>query len=104
MSENGQPHIAPLKTYINVFVALMVLTVLTVWVAFYDLGAFNIVVAVTIASIKAYVVVLYFMHVRYSAQIIWLTAAAGFIWFVMMLALTLADYATRGWLPFPEPW
>ncbi len=104
MSEHGQPHIAPLKTYLNVFAALMALTVLTVGVAYFDLGAMNILVAVTIACIKAYIVILYFMHVKYSARIIWLTAAAGFIWFVLMFALTLADYATRGWLPFPEAW
>lgn len=104
MSEHGQPHIAPLKTYFSVFGALMVFTVLTVWVALFDLGTFNIVVAVTIATVKAYIVILYFMHVKYSAKIIWLTAAAGFIWFILMFALTLADFATRGWLPFPEPW
>lgn len=104
MSEHGHPHIAPLKTYLNVFAALMVLTLLTVWVAFFDLGVMNIVVAVTIACIKAYIVVLYFMHVKYGAKIIWLTAAAGFVWFLLMFGLTLADFATRGWLPFPEPW
>ncbi len=104
MSDHAEPHIAPLKTYLNVFAALMVLTVLTVWVALFDLGPFNVVVAVTIATVKAYIVILYFMHVKYSAKIIWLTAAAGFVWFILMLALTLADFATRGWLPIPEPW
>jgi len=104
MSEHGQHHIAPLKTYFSVFGTLMVLTVVTVWVAFFDLGAFNILVAMTIASVKAYVVVLYFMHVKYSPKIIGLTAAAGFIWFFLMLALTIADFASRGWLPQGQPW
>jgi len=104
MSEQGTPHISSLKSYLSVFFALMALTILTVFVAFFDLGPFNIVGAVTIASIKAYVVLLYFMHVKYSNKIIWLTAASGFIWFVLMIALTLADFATRGWVPPPESW
>lgn len=104
MSSPDHDHIIPLKTYLSVFAALMVLTVLTVAVAFVDLGLFNIIVAVTIAVVKAYLVILYFMHVRYNARIIWLTAAAGFVWFILMLSLTLADFATRGWIPVPEAW
>jgi len=104
MSEHGQPHISPLKTYYSVFGALMALTFVTVWVAFFDLGAFNILVAISIASFKAYVVVLYFMHVKYSPKIIGLTATAGFIWLLLMLALTVADFASRGWLPQGQPW
>ncbi len=103
-SPSDHHHVMPVRTYLNVFGALLVLTVLTVVVAFFDLGPLNVAVAVTIASAKAYVVLLYFMHVRYSNRIIWLTAAAGFVWFVLMLALTLSDYATRGWLPYPEAW
>ena len=101
---SSSTHISSLKTYLNVFGTLMGLTVLTVVVAFFDLGPLNIVVAVTIASIKAYVVILYFMHVKYSNHVIWLTIAAGFIWLVLMLGLTIADYATRDWIPYPEAW
>lgn len=101
---SSSTHISSLKSYLNVFWTLMALTVLTVVVAFFDLGPFNIIVAVSIASVKAYVVILYFMHVKYSNHIIWLTVAAGFIWFVLMLGLTIADYATRDWIPYPEAW
>lgn len=104
MSDHEAIHITPLKTYLNVFAALLVLTFLTVFVAFFDLGRFNVLVAVSLASIKAYIVVLYFMHVKYSNKIVWLTAAAGFVWLILMLALTLADYISRGWMPLAEPW
>ncbi len=101
---SGNHHIMPLKIYLGVFLALMVLTILTVWVAFYDLGFLNVFVAVTIACVKAYIVLLYFMHLRYNARILWLTAAAGFIWFVLLTAFTVSDVLTRGWLPPPEAW
>jgi cytochrome c oxidase subunit IV len=104
MSNAEEPHVASLQTYFTVFFALMALTVVTVVVSFFDLGVFNIVGAITIAAVKAYVVVLYFMHLKDSNRIIWLTAAAGFIWFVLMIALTIADYASRSWIPPPEAW
>ena len=101
---SDEAHVMPVKTYLTVFAALMVLTVITVAVAFVDLGPFNVMVAVTIAAVKAYVVVLYFMHVKYSNKVIWLSAVAGFIWFGLMLALTFSDYATRDWIPAPGAW
>lgn len=104
MSEHSDQHISSLATYVSIFALLMVLTFATVAVAFFDLGVFNIFAAVTIATVKAYLVVLYFMHVKYSARIIWLTAGAGFIWLFLMIGLTLSDFATRGWLPNPEAW
>ena len=101
---SDETHAMPVKTYLTVFAALMVLPVITVAVAFVDLGPFNVMVAVTIAAVKAYVVVLYFMHVKYSNKVIWLSAVAGFIWFGLMLALTFSDYATRDWIPAPGAW
>jgi cytochrome c oxidase subunit 4 len=90
-------HVVPVRTYVAVFASLMVLTAVTVWVAFYDLGTLSAVVALGIATIKAALVVLYFMHVRYSHRLIGLAVAAGLFWLGIFFALTLNDYLTRGW-------
>jgi len=88
-------HVLPLKVYYAVFATLMVLTGVTVAVAYVDLGAMNAVVALVIACFKAMIVVLYFMHVKYSTRLIKLTVIAGVYWMVILLALTLNDYLTR---------
>jgi cytochrome c oxidase subunit 4 len=92
-------HIVSRKTYFTIFIALMILTGLTVWVATFDLGRMNAVVALTIAVVKALLVVLYFMHVRYSSRLTMVFVAAGFVWLIIMVALTLSDYLTRPWSP-----
>jgi cytochrome c oxidase subunit 4 len=75
-------------------------TALTVLAAFYDFpGPLNAVVALTIAVIKATLVVLFFMHVRYSGRLIWLVIVAGLLWLAIMFAITFSDYWTRTWLP-----
>ena len=89
-------HVVPLKTYLAIFGALMAGTALTVLIAFQDLGPMNTVVALAIAGIKALLVVLVFMHVRYSSRLTWLFAGAGFLWLLLMIGLTLADFDTRG--------
>jgi cytochrome c oxidase subunit 4 len=94
-------HIVPVRIYYAVFAALMVLTLVTVWVAFYDLGVLNNIAALSIAAIKASLVVLYFMHVRYGSRLISLTVVTAFAWLAILLILTLSDYFSRGWLPFP---
>jgi cytochrome c oxidase subunit 4 len=91
-------HIVPLKTYYAIFAALLGGTALTVWVSFLDLGPMNTVVAITIAVVKALLVVLYFMHVKYSSRLTWVFAAAGFVWLALMIGLTIADFDTRGWI------
>jgi len=91
-------HVVPLKVYYAIFAALLGGTALTVLVAFQDLGPMNTVVALTIAGLKALLVVLWFMHVKYSSRLTWLFAAAGFLWFVLMIGLTMADFETRGGL------
>jgi cytochrome c oxidase subunit IV len=96
MSSN-EHHLLPLKVYIGVFLALVVGTVLTVWSATKDLGAMNNVVAITIACIKALLVILYFMHVKYSSKLVWIYCAAGFVWFLIMIAFTMPDYVSRSW-------
>ena len=76
----------------------MVLTVITVLVAQVDLGALNNIVALSIAVLKATLVVLYFMHVRYSSRLTWVFVIAGFFWLAILMVLTLSDYKTRGGL------
>ena len=76
---------------------------LTTGVAFIDLGRIgNIAVALTIAVIKAVLVMLYFMHLRYSSRLTTLFAAAGVFWFGILLVLTLSDYLSRGWVSLFE--
>jgi cytochrome c oxidase subunit 4 len=92
-------HIVSKKIYFLIFGALMVGTILTMMVAFVDLdhvftGA-NTVVALTIAVIKATLVVLYFMHVRYSTRLTWVIVVAGFFWLAILFALVMTDYLSR---------
>lgn len=91
-------HIVTPKLYVSIFIALLVLTGLTVWVANFDLGPLNAIVALTIAVIKGLLVILFFMHVRWSSRLTKVYVAAGFIWLFIMVALTLSDYQTRGWI------
>jgi cytochrome c oxidase subunit 4 len=90
--------VPPLKLYITIFLALMVGTAVTVWVAFYDLGPLNNVVMLLIAGAKATLVVLYFMHVRWSSKLTWVVVASGFFWLLIMFSFTMTDYLSRGWL------
>jgi cytochrome c oxidase subunit 4 len=84
-------HIVQPRIYIAIFLALMVGTAITVLAAFVDFpGPLNAVVALTIAVIKATLVVLYFMHVRYSGRLIWLVILAALLWLAIMFAITLA--------------
>jgi cytochrome c oxidase subunit 4 len=93
-------HIVYPRVYITIFCVLMAGTGLTVLAAFQDFpGPLNAVVALTIAVVKATLVVLYFMHVRYSSRLIWLVIAAALFWLAIMFALTISDYSTRSWLP-----
>ncbi|MGZ8842044.1 MAG: cytochrome C oxidase subunit IV family protein [Pyrinomonadaceae bacterium] len=93
-------HIVQPRVYIVIFLALMVGTALTLVAAFYDFpGPLNAVVALTIAVIKATLVVLYFMHVRYSGRLIWLVILAALLWLAIMFSITLSDYWTRVWQP-----
>ena len=97
-----QKHKVSPKVYFVIFTTLVVLTVVTWSVAKLDLGKLNAVVALTIAVIKATLVVLYFMHLRWSSRLTWVFAGAGFFWLAIMVALTLSDYETRAWLPIAK--
>ena len=88
-------HVVPLRIYFLVFTALMVGTALTVMAARVDLGPMNIVVALAIAGVKATLVVLYFMHMRYSHRLNWIFAGAAVLWLVLLVGVTMADVLAR---------
>ena len=90
-------HIVPTRVYYTIFLLLMACTGLTVWVAYFDLGALNTIAALSIAVTKAVLVVLFFMHVKYSTRLTWVVVVSGVFWLLILLALTFGDYLTRGW-------
>ena len=92
-------HIVPVRIYATIFLVLLVGTALTVGAAFIDFPwRLNTIVALTIATVKATFVVLYFMHVRYSARLVWVIVIAALFWMGILFAFTFADYVTRPWL------
>jgi cytochrome c oxidase subunit 4 len=91
-------HVAPKSMYYAVFAALIVGTALTVAVAFVDLGPMNNVLMLGIAMTKALLVILFFMHVRWSTRLTWVVVASGFFWLLILFGLTMMDYLTRGWV------
>ncbi len=93
-------HTVPLKLYFGVFFALCVLTVLTVVTAKQDYGAFNTPIALSIAGVKAALVILFFMHAKYSSKLTQLFAFAGFFWLAILLTFTLQDFLTRDMLNY----
>lgn len=94
-NENGSHGHPTHAVYYTVFGALVVGTLLTWGVAFIDLGIFNPVVALAIACTKATLVILFFMHVRYSNKLTKITVFAGFFWLMLLITLSLSDYLTR---------
>ena len=102
-------HIVPRRIYYGIFAALMVLTLLTVWIAYQDVDthlwglhiALNPVIALAIATTKAVLVVLYFMHVRYSSKLTKITVLAGVFWLGILLVMTMGDYVSREWIKLP---
>jgi cytochrome c oxidase subunit 4 len=88
--------IVPKKTYVVIWSILLALLFLTWGIAQLNLGPFNVVAALTIAATKMLLVILFFMHVRHNTPLTWLFVAAGFIWLLIMIDLTLSDYLTRG--------
>src|SRR5690349_20759055 len=91
-------HVAPKSMYIGIWIALMIGTALTVGAAEVDLGALNNIVMLLIACTKAALVILFFMHVRWSTRLTWVVAASGFVWLLILFGLTMQDYLTRGWV------
>jgi len=94
----GHAHVAPPSLYLKVFGALIVGTILTVVAAKIDMGLLNNVVMLLIAATKATLVILFFMHVRWSSTLTRIVALAGFFW-LLLLFTVLGDYISRGWVP-----
>ena len=94
-------HISPKTTYYGIFGALMVLTAVTVAVAFVNLGSFNFPVALAIAITKATLVILFFMHAKYSSRLTKLFVGTAFFFLLVLLTLTMTDYLSRGLKTYP---
>jgi cytochrome c oxidase subunit 4 len=90
-------YIVPKRVYYTIFGLLMLFTYITVQVAFIDLGALNTVVALAVAVFKATIVVLFFMHVKYSTRLTWAVVLGSVFWFGILMVLTFGDYLTRSW-------
>jgi cytochrome c oxidase subunit 4 len=95
--DHTERHIVPLKVYYAIFGLLMLCTYLTVQIAFMDLGVLNTIAALGIATFKATIVILYFMHVKYGTRLTWAVVLGSIFWLAILLALTMADYLTRVW-------
>ena len=91
-------HVAPKSLYYLIFLALMIGTGLTVLVAKFDLGPLNNIVMLSVACAKALLVILFFMHVRWSSRLTWVIAGSGFFWLLILFSITMADYMSRGWV------
>ena len=94
-------HVSPISLYITIFMALMVLTGVTVFAAFIDLGQFNFLVAMVIAAFKATLVIWYFMHVKYASKLTKLTVATGLFFLAILLGLFLVDYGSKALTQMP---
>ncbi|HTX40278.1 MAG TPA: cytochrome C oxidase subunit IV family protein [Acidobacteriaceae bacterium] len=92
-----EEHIVTPKVYLIVGASLLVFTATTTAVSYVDLGEFNAVVALAIACIKMSLVVLFFMHVKYSSKLTRLTVACGFFTFLVLITMTMTDYISRAW-------
>ena len=95
--EHAEHHIVGPKTYGIIFITLLAFTGITVKAAFVDLGILNPIIALAIASTKAVIVILFFMHVFYQSKLIKMTVAAGFFTFLILITMTLSDYISRAW-------
>jgi cytochrome c oxidase subunit 4 len=90
-------HIVGPGVYVAILLALLLGTGLTVWASFLELGPWNPIIALAIATAKATLVVLFFMHVKYSTKLTKLTVVAGIFTFLILVSMTLADYISRAW-------
>ena len=95
-------HVSPKSTYYAIFGALMILTGVTVGAAFVNLGSLNFPVAIAIAITKATLVILFFMHVKYSSRLTKMVVGMSFFFLFIMFALTMTDYLSRGWYTSPR--
>ena len=95
--EHASHHIVSPAQYAMVFATLLACTALTVFAADINLGVFNPIIALAIASFKGVIVILFFMHVKYQSKLIKVTVGAGFFMFLVLVTITLSDYISRAW-------
>ena len=100
-SEEHRQHVIPIAVYVGIWATLMFLTALTTGVSFIELGDWNIVLALVIATIKGTLVVLFFMHLFYSSKLTKVTVIAALFFLFLLLSLSMTDYLTRSWLTDP---
>jgi len=94
-------HLLPLSAYFKVYAWLMAFLLLTVGAAYVDLGRLNFPVTMLIAVIKGVMIMLIFMHVKYSHKLVWIFAGASFLWLLLLIVFSLNDYFTRDLLHIP---
>jgi cytochrome c oxidase subunit 4 len=97
-------HIVPIPIYLAIFATLLVMTGVTVAVAYVDFGVMNIVIALAIAAFKASLVVLFFMHVKYASKLTQLASVLGFVWLALLLGMTSSGIFTRDWVGAAPGW
>lgn len=95
--EEASHHVVSPKIYIAIFLALLCFTGLTVAASYVEMGIFNPIAAIAIACVKAVIVVLFFMHVKYSSKLTKLTVFCGLFTFIVLIGMTLSDYFSRAW-------
>jgi cytochrome c oxidase subunit 4 len=95
--EHAEHHIVTPFQYCLVYVTLLVGTAITVAAAYFDMGAWNPVVALFIACFKACIVILFFMHAKYQSRLIKMTIGSGFFLFIVLITMTMLDYVSRAW-------
>ena len=95
--EHVEHHLVTPLQYSMVFGTLLIGTAITVGAAYIELGVLNPIVALAIASFKAVIVILFFMHVKYQSRLVKMTIAAGFFAFLVLISMTLTDYISRAW-------
>jgi cytochrome c oxidase subunit 4 len=96
--------VTPVRTYVLIWLALSILTLVTFYVSTINLGPFNVVVALAIAAFKMSLVIWFFMHVRTDSPLTKLFVFAGFFWIAILLTFTLGDYFSRNWMPLGKFW
>lgn len=100
--EGHEHHVVPIRIYSWTLIWLLILLVVTVGAGFLPMPVWlGTTVALAIALVKTFLVMSNFMHVRFSGKMVWLFAAAGFLWLIIMIIFAYADYITRPWEPVP---
>src|SRR5208337_1809313 len=97
-------HVVPKRIYFFIFGSLLALTALTTGMAYVDMGQWNTIVALAIACCKATLVILFFMHWRWSTRLVRVVILSALLWLVILIGLTSTDFISRHWTPVPEGW